>query len=115
MFSLFSSFWDEETAAHEDLISTSGEGSSKSPRHENDNPIISYTPRVHLIGPFADSASSQPATEWVLRRIYDGGRMQCASKPYHRPWKYRTWLVFALCQQDRQLQHRYWRGIAGQQ
>src|SRR5439155_9656503 len=45
----------------------------------------------------------------VLSRIHDSRRVYRAQVTYQRRWKYGTWLAFALCEHQRQLQHRCWR------
>src|SRR5689334_9766335 len=58
---------------------------------------------------FAANASAHSAARWVLPEFYNRRRMQCASEPHHRSCKQRRWLVFALWNFYRQLQHGIWR------
>ena len=61
------------------------------------------------------SSASCSAAGWVLPRIHNSRRLPRPSKPYHRHWKHRSWLAFALFSRCRQLQHRCWRWNAGPQ
>ena len=55
------------------------------------------------------SSANCSAAGWVLPRVHNSGRLPRPSKPYHRHWKHRSWLAFALFSRWRQLQHRSWR------
>src|SRR5438105_1291567 len=49
-----------------------------------------------LLRVFVTNPSGQSGARRVLSRVHDSGRLQRASKPHQRRWKYRGWLAFAV-------------------
>jgi len=74
---------------------------SKSKYHNHNNNIGGWQPCV-----FAANASDHSSAGRVLAEFHDSGRMQCASEPHLRSRQHRSWLVCAVWDFHRQLQHK---------
>src|SRR5215472_12293191 len=74
---------------------------------------LTYARSTHHVGSnpggpciFTGSTSGQPVARRLLFKLHDSRRVQCTFFSHHGNWKYRTWLVFAVLECHRQLQHR---------